>query len=95
MPQTLNPTAIATTLEGATQNIARGPVAALESIKHIGTNGGGFFGVNSAHPFENPNGFTNVLEILSMFLIPAALPLTFGYMARNKKQGWILFQRWD
>ncbi|MFB6804760.1 potassium-transporting ATPase subunit KdpA [Peribacillus butanolivorans] len=91
VPQTLNPTAIATTLEGATQNIARGPVAALESIKHIGTNGGGFFGGNSAHPFENPNGFTNVLEILSMFLIPAALPLTFGYMARNKKQGWILF----
>ncbi|MBK5483117.1 potassium-transporting ATPase subunit A [Peribacillus sp. TH16] len=91
VPQTLNPTAIATTLEGATQNIARGPVAALESIKHIGTNGGGFFGVNSAHPFENPNGFTNVLEILSMFLIPAALPFTFGYMARNKKQGWILF----
>ncbi|MFJ7684427.1 potassium-transporting ATPase subunit KdpA [Peribacillus butanolivorans] len=91
VPQTLNPTAIATTLEGATQNIARGPVAALESIKHIGTNGGGFFGVNSAHPFENPNGFTNVLEILSMFLIPAALPLTFGYMARNKKQGWIFF----
>ncbi|MED3691136.1 potassium-transporting ATPase subunit KdpA [Peribacillus butanolivorans] len=91
VPQTLNPTAIATTIEGATQNIARGPVAALESIKHIGTNGGGFFGVNSAHPFENPNGFTNVLEILSMFLIPAALPLTFGYMARNKKQGWILF----
>jgi K+-transporting ATPase ATPase A chain len=91
VPQTFSPTAIATTLEGATQNIARGPVAALESIKHIGTNGGGFFGVNSAHPFENPNGFTNVLEILSMFLIPAALPLTFGYMARNKKQGWILF----
>ncbi|AXN41462.1 potassium-transporting ATPase subunit KdpA [Peribacillus butanolivorans] len=91
VPQTLNPTAIATTLEGATQNIARGPVAALESIKHIGTNGGGFFGGNSAHPFENPNGFTNVLEILSMFLIPVALPLTFGYMARNKKQGWILF----
>ncbi|PEZ78859.1 potassium-transporting ATPase subunit KdpA [Bacillus sp. AFS017274] len=91
VPQTFSPTAIATTLEGATQNIARGPVAALESIKHIGTNGGGFFGVNSAHPFENPNGFTNVLEIISMFLIPAALPLTFGYMARNKKQGWILF----
>lgn len=91
VPQTYSPTAVATTLEGATQNIARGPVAALESIKHIGTNGGGFFGVNSAHPFENPNGFTNVLEILSMFLIPAALPLTFGYMARNKKQGWILF----
>ncbi|MFJ7754596.1 potassium-transporting ATPase subunit KdpA [Peribacillus muralis] len=91
VPQTFGPTAVAETLEGATQHIARGPVAALESIKHIGTNGGGFFGVNSAHPFENPNGFTNVLEILSMFLIPAALPLTFGYMAGNKKQGWLLF----
>ncbi|MGE7778915.1 potassium-transporting ATPase subunit KdpA [Peribacillus sp. NPDC097264] len=91
VPQTLGSTVMATTLEGATQHIARGPVAALESIKHLGTNGGGFFGVNSAHPFENPNGFTNVLEILSMFLIPAALPLTFGYMAKNNKQGWILF----
>ncbi|MGE7121577.1 potassium-transporting ATPase subunit KdpA [Peribacillus sp. NPDC046944] len=91
VPQTLGSTVMATTLEGATQHIGRGPVAALESIKHLGTNGGGFFGVNSAHPFENPNGFTNVLEILSMFLIPAALPLTFGYMAKNNKQGWILF----
>ncbi|MGE7601554.1 potassium-transporting ATPase subunit KdpA [Peribacillus sp. NPDC097675] len=91
VPQTLDSTAVVTTLEGATQNIARGPVAALESIKHIGTNGGGFFGANSAHPYENPNGFTNVLEILSMFLIPAALPLTFGYMAKSRKQGWILF----
>lgn len=91
VPQTFSSTAAATTLEGAAQNIARGPVAALESIKHLGTNGGGFFGVNSAHPFENPTGFTNILEILSMFLIPAALPLTFGRMAKNKKQGWILF----
>jgi len=91
VPQTFSSTAAATTLEGAAQNIARGPVAALESIKHLGTNGGGFFGVNSAHPFENPIGFTNILEILSMFLIPAALPLTFGRMAKNKKQGWILF----
>lgn len=91
VPQTFKPTEIATTLEGDTQSITRGPVAALESIKHIGTNGSGFFGVNSAHPFENPNGFTNILEIIFMFLIPAALPLTFGYMAKNKKQGWILF----
>lgn len=91
VPQTFSSTAAVTTLEGAAQNIARGPVAALESIKHLGTNGGGFFGVNSAHPFENPTGFTNILEILSMFLIPAALPLTFGRMAKNKKQGWILF----
>lgn len=91
VPQTFSSTAAVTTLEGAAQNIARGPVAALESIKHLGTNGGGFFGVNSAHPFENPTGFTNILEILCMFLIPAALPLTFGRMAKNKKQGWILF----
>lgn len=91
VPQTFSSTAAVTTLEGAAQNIARGPIAALESIKHLGTNGGGFFGVNSAHPFENPTGFTNILEILCMFLIPAALPLTFGRMAKNNKQGWILF----
>ncbi|MDS1030044.1 potassium-transporting ATPase subunit KdpA [Bacillota bacterium LX-D] len=91
VPQTLEPIATATTLEGAEQQIARGPVAALESIKHLGTNGGGFFGVNSAHPFENPTPVSNVIEILSMFLIPAALPFTFGYMVRNRKQGWILF----
>ncbi len=91
VPQTLGGAVSATTLEGTVQHIARGPVAALESIKHLGTNGGGFFGVNSAHPFENPNAVTNVIEMLSMFLIPAALPLTFGYMAKKRKQGWILF----
>ncbi len=91
VPQTLEPTITATTLEGAEQQIARGPVAALESIKHLGTNGGGFFGVNSAHPFENPTPLTNVIEILSMFLIPASLPIAFGHMARSRKQGWILF----
>ncbi|MBS2968063.1 potassium-transporting ATPase subunit A [Metabacillus sp. KIGAM252] len=91
VPQTLSGTVNAETLEGAQQQIARGPVAALESIKHLGTNGGGFFGVNSAHPFENPNPFTNVLEILSMFLIPASLPFAFGHMAKSRKQGWILF----
>ena len=64
VPQTMEPTVTATTIEGAEQQIARGPVAALESIKHLGTNGGGFFGVNSAHPFENPTPFSNVLEIL-------------------------------
>ncbi|MGG3451816.1 potassium-transporting ATPase subunit KdpA [Domibacillus aminovorans] len=91
VPQTMEPTITATTVEGAEQQIARGPVAALESIKHLGTNGGGFFGVNSAHPFENPTPFSNVLEILSMFLIPASLPFAFGHMTRNRKQGWILF----
>ncbi len=91
VPQTIEPTITATTLEGAEQQIARGPVAALESIKHLGTNGGGFFGVNSAHPFENPTPLTNVIEILSMFLLPASLPIAFGHMARSRKQGWILF----
>ncbi|MCD7035207.1 potassium-transporting ATPase subunit KdpA [Metabacillus sp. GX 13764] len=91
VPQTMSGTVSAKTIEGAAQHIARGPVAALESIKHIGTNGGGHFGANSAHPFENPTPFTNVLEIISMFLIPASLPIAFGIMARNRKLGWILF----
>lgn len=91
IPQTLAPTASATTVEGIQQLIARGPVASLESIKHLGTNGGGFFGANSAHPFENPTPFSNVLEILSMFLLPASLPFTFGAMTRNRKHGWIIF----
>jgi K+-transporting ATPase ATPase A chain len=91
IPQTLAPAAIATTLEGATQTIARGPVAALESIKQVGTNGGGFFSVNSAHPFENPTPLTNTLEILSMLLIVPALTYTFGTMVRARRQGWIFF----
>jgi len=91
VPQTLEPTATATTITGAEQQIARGPVASLVSIKHLGTNGGGFFGVNSSHPFENPTPFSNVLEILSMFLIPASLPFTFGFLAKSRKQGWIIF----
>ncbi|MBD3919372.1 potassium-transporting ATPase subunit KdpA [Paenibacillus sp. PR3] len=91
VPQTLQSTLTVTTLEGAVQNIAIGPVASLESIKHLGTNGGGFFGANSSHPFENPNGLTNVIEILSMWALPAALPYTFGLFARNRKQGWVIF----
>lgn len=91
VPQTMEPTATVTTIEGAQQQIARGPVASLESIKHLGTNGGGFFGVNSAHPFENPTPLTNILEIISMFLIPAALPIAFGRMSRNRKHGRVLF----
>ncbi|MEK3917780.1 potassium-transporting ATPase subunit KdpA [Paenibacillus sp. FSL H7-0331] len=91
VPLTLQPTITATTLEGAEQQIAIGPVAALESIKHIGTNGGGFFGVNSAHPFENPNPLTNVIEILSMWVLSAALPYTYGLFAKNRKQGWVIF----
>ncbi|WP_340023441.1 potassium-transporting ATPase subunit KdpA [Paenibacillus sp. FSL K6-1096] len=91
VPQTLKPTLEVTTLEGQTQQIAIGPVASLESIKHIGTNGGGFFGANSAHPFENPNPLSNVLEILSMWLMPASLPYMYGKFARNKRQGWMIF----
>ncbi|SET11843.1 potassium-transporting ATPase subunit KdpA [Paenibacillus sp. NFR01] len=91
VPQTLSPTVEATTIEGQHQKIAIGPVASLVSIKHLGTNGGGFFGVNSAHPFENPNPLTNVIEILSMCCIPMALTYTFGKFAKNQKQGWVIF----
>ncbi|RUS45823.1 potassium-transporting ATPase subunit KdpA [Cohnella sp. AR92] len=91
VPQTLDPTLTVTTLEGAVQHIAIGPVASLESIKHLGTNGGGFFGANSAHPFENPSALTNVIEMLSMWLLPACLPYVYGRFAKNKKQGWVVF----
>ncbi|MHB8619504.1 MAG: potassium-transporting ATPase subunit KdpA, partial [Chloroflexota bacterium] len=73
------------------QVIARGPVAALETIKHLGTNGGGFFGANSAHPFENPSPITNVLEMLLMLSIPTSLIYTLGIMIDRKKQAWTLF----
>ncbi|WP_379148253.1 potassium-transporting ATPase subunit KdpA [Paenibacillus sp. sgz500992] len=91
VPQTLKPTLEVTTLEGAAQQIAIGPVASLESIKHLGTNGGGFFGANSAHPFENPSPLTNVIEILSMWMLPASLPYMYGLFAKNKRQGWGIF----
>ena len=73
------------------QVIAMGPVASQEAIKELGTNGGGFFNANSAHPFENPNPFTNGIEIFLILLIPAALPFTFGEMIGDRKQGWALF----
>ncbi|MDR0139842.1 potassium-transporting ATPase subunit KdpA [Metabacillus idriensis] len=91
VPQTLDSSVAATTVEGAEQTIARGPVASLLSIKEVGNNGGGFFGVNSAHPFENPNAISNLLQILLMLLIPTALPFTYGKMVGNAKQGRILF----
>ncbi|WP_459480381.1 potassium-transporting ATPase subunit KdpA [Clostridium saccharoperbutylacetonicum] len=91
VPQTLSGTKTVTTIEGKMQDIAMGPVAALEAIKHIGTNGGGFFGANSAHPFENPTPISNLIEILSMMMIPGALVYTFGLMLKNKKQGWTIF----
>ncbi|MDF2036453.1 potassium-transporting ATPase subunit KdpA [Cytobacillus oceanisediminis] len=91
VPQTLEPTITAQTLDGAEQNIARGPVGSFLSIKELGNNGGGFFGVNSAHPFENPNAISNFIQILLMLLLPTALPFTYGRMVGNAKQGRILF----
>jgi K+-transporting ATPase ATPase A chain len=81
----------ATTLEGVRQVIAMGPVASQEAIKQLGTNGGGFFNVNAAHPFENPTPLTNFVSMFLIFLIPAGLTFTFGRMAGNAKQGWALF----
>ncbi|WP_442950980.1 potassium-transporting ATPase subunit KdpA [Paenibacillus sp. GSMTC-2017] len=91
VPQTLEPTVVATTLEGAEQSIARGPVASFLSIKELGNNGGGFFGVNSAHPFENPNVLSNMLQMLLMLLVTTSLPFVYGKMVGNKKQGNVLF----
>ncbi len=91
VPMNLNAYAQITTLEGASQTIAQGPVAALEFIKQLGTNGGGFFNVNRAHPFENPKPFTNFFEMLGIAVVPASLTYTFGRMAGNVKQGWLLF----
>src|SRR5439155_2388117 len=73
------------------QTITRGPVAALASIKHLGTNGGGWFNANSTHPFENPTPLTNVLENVLMALIPTSLIYTLGVMIDRKKQAWTLF----
>ncbi|MEI8235078.1 MAG: potassium-transporting ATPase subunit KdpA [Verrucomicrobiota bacterium] len=89
--QSLAPYADVTTVEGARQTIPLGPAASQIAIKQIGTNGGGFFGQNSAHPFENPTPLTNFLEIFMIFAIPAGLTHTFGCMAGNRRQGWAVF----
>jgi K+-transporting ATPase ATPase A chain len=89
--QTFAAYATAHTLAGGTQTIALGPVASQEIIKELGTNGGGFFNVNSAMPFENPNGFTNFLEMLAILIIPAGLTATYGRMVGNRRQGWAIF----
>ncbi|MGH1396873.1 MAG: potassium-transporting ATPase subunit KdpA [Trichormus sp.] len=91
VPETLAGVAIANTLEGATQAIARGPVAHYEIIKELGENGGGFFGINSAHPLENPNGFSNLLETVAMMAIPTALIYTYGIFANNRRQAWLIY----
>jgi potassium-transporting ATPase potassium-binding subunit len=90
MPQTLGPYIDATTLEGAKQTIAVGPVASQVAIKMLGTNGGGFFNTNAAHPFENPTALSNFLQIVAIFAIGAALTNVFGRMVGNQRQGWVL-----
>ena len=80
-----------TTVTGQKQTIPGGPIASQEAIKEVGENGGGPFNANSIHPYENPNGITNVLEIWALLAIPFALTYTFGKMARDQKQGWVVF----
>jgi K+-transporting ATPase ATPase A chain len=91
VPQNLSAYTNATTLEGAKQLIAQGPVASQEVIKMLGTNGGGFFNANSAHPFENPTALTNLIQILLIFSIGAALTNVFGRMVGDQRQGWAIF----
>ena len=89
--QNLHPYTIAKTVEGAKQVIAQGPVASQEAIKMLGTNGGGFFGANSAHPFENPTPLVNLIQLILIFVIPAGLTYTFGLMIGDPRQGWTIF----
>lgn len=91
LPETLAGAAKVHTLSGLLQTISRGPVASLEAIKQLGTNGGGFFNANSAHPFEDPSALTSVLEIIAMALIPTALITTFGMFIKNRRQALILY----
>jgi len=91
VPMNFHHYVVANTLEGTHQVIPQGPVAALEIIKNLGTNGGGFFNANGAHPYENPTPLTNFLELLSIILLPAALTNTFGRMVQHVRQGWALY----
>jgi len=91
VPQNFDPYTIVNTLEGGKQTIALGPVASQEIIKQLGTNGGGLFNVNSAHPFENPTPFSNFFTLVLIWSIPAAITHTFGKMVGNTKQGWAIF----
>jgi len=90
VPLSLSPYAEAQTLEGSPQTIAQGPVAALEFIKNFGTNGGGFFNANGAHPYANPTPLANFLGLLAIAIVPASLPITFGHMVRRPRAGWLL-----
>jgi potassium-transporting ATPase potassium-binding subunit len=89
--QNFHPYVTATTVEGASQTIPQGPVASQEAIKQLGTNGGGFFNANSAHPFESPTPFTNLVQIVLTFALGAGLTYTFGHMVKDTRQGWALF----
>jgi len=91
VPDNFSPYTHAKTVEGADQVIAQGPVASQEIIKELGTNGGGFFNANSAHPYENPTPLTNLIEMVAIFAIGAALTHTFGQMVGDRRQGWALF----
>lgn len=91
MPQTLGAYVDATTLEGGKQTIALGPVASQVAIKMLGTNGGGFFNANAAHPFENPTALSNLVQMISIFAIGAAMTNVFGRMVGNERQGWAIF----
>jgi K+-transporting ATPase ATPase A chain len=91
VPQNLSPYTVAHTVEGQTQTIGQGPVASQEAIKMLGTNGGGYFNANSAHPYENPTPFSNYLEIISIFLIGASLTYTLGRMTGSPGHGWAVF----
>lgn len=91
MPATLSPQVLVHTLAGGIQTIARGPVAALESIKMLGNNGGGFFNVNAAHPFENPTAWTNVESMMAMALIPLSLVFMLGRYLKRPRQSWVIY----
>ena len=90
-PMTLDGKETITTLQGDTVQVSKGPAAAFIAIKHIGTNGGGFFGVNSAHPLENPNYFTNIVEMIAQMIIPFAMIFALGYYLNKKKLAWSIF----
>src|ERR1017187_6126841 len=91
VPANLAPYTDVHTLEGAIQTIAQGPVAALEFIRNLGTNGGGFFNANGAHPYENPTALSNFVEMLAIVMVPAALCYTFGSMTGQRRHGWLLY----
>jgi len=90
-PQTLAAGVTVHTVQGIDQIIPLGPVASLETIKHMGTNGGGFFNANAAHPYENPTGITNLVQMLLMIVLPSSIVLCFGEMIGNRRQGWVLY----